>query len=153
MINIFKLLSIRSFELRFTAVAAVVLLAFSAFALTDGLPKDISDLHRFKAESWSVVGRNLHLKGNIHIPAKDVDIRADEAIVNLDTRDLEAFGNVSLHNWKKVSANVSPSELGKLEQHQGLVISIDGIDGDIWGEKSIKVSGRALTDTIYCRKL
>ena len=153
MINIFKLLSIRSFKLRFTAVAAVVLLAFSAFALTDGLPKDISDLHRFKAESWSVVGRNLHLKGNIHIPAKDVDIRADEAIVNLDTRDLEAFGNVSLHNWKKVSANVSPSELGKLEQHQGLVISIDGIDGDIWGEKSIKVSGRALTDTIYCRRL
>ena len=126
---------------------------FQAHAFKKMVPQDISDFHRIKAESWSITGRNLHLKGNIHIPAKDLDIRADEAIFNLDSRDIEVFGNVTVGNWKKVQGSVSPAELAKIENHPRMMVNIDGIDGDLWGKKSIKVSGRALTDTIQCDKL
>ena len=131
----------------------MLLMSGQLFALKKAVPKDISDFHRIKAESWSITGRNLHLKGNIHIPAKDLDIRADEAIFNLDSKDIEVFGNVTVCNWESVSGDVSPFELAKLEKNQRILVKIDEINGNLWGEKSVKVSGRAMTDTISCDRL
>ena len=151
--NIFSSVFEKFLCLRPVLLAAALLASGELFALKKSIPKDISDFHRIKAESWSITGRNLHLKGNIHIPAKDLDIRADEAVFNLDTKDIEVFGNVSVGNWEQVKGKVTPAELAKLENNQRLLINVDEITGNLWGEKSIKVSGRALTDTITCDRL
>lgn len=130
--------------------AFLLLAPAQVFAIADGMPRSIEDIRRIKADNWSITGRNLYLKGNITIPAKDLQIHADEAIVNLDSQDIEAFGNITVCNWKPVKGTVTPSKLASLEKNPDAIIQIDGITGNIWGEKKINVSGRALTDTIVC---
>ena len=132
---------------------ALMFCCVPSYAIKSSLPKSISEINRIKAESWSITGRNLHLKGNISIPAKDMDIHADEAVVNIDSQDFEVFGNITVCNWKEASETVTVSKLAELEKHQHVKLKIEGISGNIFGDKKVKVSGRVMTDTITCSRL
>ena len=136
--------------LRLFGLTLAVILPAAAFSFADGIPRSMDDIRRIKADSWSITGGNLYLRGNITIPAKDLQIHADEAIVNLDNKDIEAYGNITVCNWKPVNGTLTPSKLAAAEKHPNTIIQVDGIIGDIWGNKKIKVSGRTLTDTITC---
>ena len=140
-------------HIRVCAVLAALLGCTSLYAFKSSMPKSIDDIKNIKAESWSVTGRNLHLKGNVNIPAKDMDIYADEAIYNLDSQDFEVFGNITVCNWKTATDTVTPARLAELEKNQMVNLKIDGITGNLHGEKKIKVTGRVLTDTISCSRL
>ena len=140
-------------HIRFCALLILLLGSSSLYAVRSSLPKNIADVHSIKAESWSITGRNLHLKGNVNIPVKNMDVYADEAIFNLDSHDLEVFGNITVCNWKTVSDTVTPARLAELEKHQRVNLEIGEITGDIHGNRKINVSGRVLTDTITCNRL
>ena len=132
---------------------AALLLTCTLAAMSEGLPKSIGDIRRIKAESWSVVGRNIHLKGNVHIPAKNLEIYADEAIVNINSHDIEAFGNIRVLNWQPVSGTVDAGRLAALENRPDTFLSVEEITGDIWGDRAVKIKGYTLTDTVDCDRL
>ena len=129
---------------------AAVLASCALYAIESGLPTNINDIRRIKAESWSMTGRNLHLKGNVHIPAKNLEIYADEAIVNINSHDVEAFGHIRVVQWQEVAGTVSAGRLADLQNRPDTVISVEEITGNIWGERTIKVKGYSITSTIDC---
>ena len=140
-------------HIRFCALLILLFGSSSLYAVKSSIPKSIADVHSIKAESWSLTGRNLHLKGNVNIPVKNMDIYADEAVFNLDSHDLEVFGNITVCNWKTVSDTITPARLAELEKHQRVNLEIGEITGDIYGDRKINVTGRVLTDTISCSRL
>ena len=115
-------------------VPAAFMASCALCAMSEGLPKSMDDIRRIKAESWSVAGRNIHLKGNVHIPAKNLEIYADEAIVNINSHDVEAFGNIRVLHWQPVSGTVDAGRLASLENRPDTFLSVEEITGDIWGE-------------------
>ena len=134
-------------------VPAAFMASCALCAMSEGLPKSMDDIRRIKAESWSVAGRNIHLKGNVHIPAKNLEIYADEAIVNINSHDVEAFGNIRVLHWQPVSGTVDAGRLASLENRPDTFLSVEEITGDIWGERTVKIKGYNLTDTIDCDRL
>ena len=134
-------------------VPAALLTSCTLCAISSGLPKNLNDLRRVKAESWSVVGRNIHLKGNVHVPAKNLEIFADEAIININSHDFEAFGNIRIYHWQPVKGTVSAGRLAEIERRPETFVSIKDITGNIWGERSVELEGYTLTDTIKCDRV
>ena len=60
------------------------------------LPKrDPNRLQHARADQWKLSGRTLFVKGNVYIPYGNLTIRADAAMIDIDSRDLEAKGNIS----------------------------------------------------------
>ena len=123
---------------------------FSGAAFGAELPEG---LEKIKADSWSVVGKNITVSGGVHIPYDEWELYADEAVVNIESRDVEAYGNIRFYRWERHNKEVSPSELAKLRTISGLVIGIDGLTGDNWGNKRIKINGLVLTDQFTAQRM
>ena len=53
------------------------------------------ELQHARADQWRLSGRTLFVRGNVYIPYGNMIIRADSAMVDLESRDIEAKGNIS----------------------------------------------------------
>lgn len=118
-----------------------------------GVPTKLSDLKEIKADKWLISGGNIIVKGNVHVPFGALDIYADEAVVNIENRDLEATGNLMVYSRNSASGSVTPSELVKLQRMAGVLVTVNGISTSILGEQRIKVSVSSANDNIRARKL
>ena len=131
-----------------------LLCAFSASGLSLRDASMTSTLFKYvKAERWSVVGRNIVVKGGIHIPVGDYEIFADQAVVNIENQDIEASGNVRFLAWRHRVATVTVEQLAALERRPNTLVEIQGVKGDIWGRQQLTVKITSCNDNISAGRL
>ena len=111
------------------------------------------DFKRIKADQWRLVGKNIIASGNVHVPFANFELRADQVVLNLDSRDLEAVGNIRLHHWKSSTVLVDPDELEKFAHLAGLRVEVVGSTGDIWGKHKIKLKVSHAADNITTQRI
>ncbi len=111
------------------------------------------DFKRIKADHWRLVGKNIIASGNVHIPFANFDLRADQVVVNLESRDLEAVGNISLHRWQTGKVTVSPDEVEEVAHRNNIRIRVIGASGDIWGNRKIALEVRRAADNIVAHRV
>ena len=108
--------NIKSFK---TAILAAILCFISAAAypaglegLTDrdGNPLDIDAT----ADSYEYVGDNLIATGNVTIEYGDMRITCDKAIINLESHDLEAAGNVTFSSLTAAEQKMTAAQYDEL---------------------------------------
>ena len=111
------------------------------------------DFKRIKADRWHLVGKNIIASGNVHIPFGNFEVRADQAVLNLESEDLEAVGNISLQRWQHAKIFVEPGELEELTQRAGVRIRIIGSTADIWGKRKIQIDVARPADSISAQRI
>jgi hypothetical protein len=117
-----------------------------------GTKLNFASFKEFNADSWQFVGQNIIAK-KVYIPAGDLEIYADQAVINIESRDFEASGNVRVHRWQSTGGTVDMAKLARLQDAPNLNLTVLGITGDIWGEQMAKVSVSMLTDNIKAKKM
>lgn len=149
-------MSLKAKYLIVLAVAACALFAvpqpLSAASLNSG-SFQLKELKRIKADSWDVVGKNIVVKGNVYIPFGDLEIFADQAVINADGKDIEATGSIRFYRWQSATGSVNPGELAVLERRPNTKVEVLGINGNIWGDQKISVKASSLTDNIRATRL
>ena len=118
-----------------------------------GIPVNADLFKSIKAESWSVIGQNIIVKGGIHIPVNGIDIYADQAVINMQSKDIEAMGNVRFIRWKQGSQTVSPDKLADLQRKPNTLAEIQSVSGDIFGRQKVNVKVTTLADNIHAERL
>lgn len=71
---------------------------------------NFASFKEFNADSWQFVGQNIVAKG-VYIPAGDLEIYADQATINIESRDIEAVGNVQVYRWENSGGVVDMAKL------------------------------------------
>jgi lipopolysaccharide assembly outer membrane protein LptD (OstA) len=99
----------------------------------------LRDLRNVKADSWSIVGKNIIVKGNVFIPYRNITIYADQAVVNIESKDLEASGNIRVYRTRKKSATVTPEELQLIRDLPESLVEIKDYTIDPLGVQRINV--------------
>ncbi len=115
--------------------------------------KGMDALKNLKAEKWSIVGSNYVVSGNVTLKYRDMVLRCDKAIVNPGLQDFEAMGNCTLVRWKKVSTEIDVARLGELERRGDVKITVEGISGDVFGKRKLKVTAEYIVESLRCRKI
>jgi lipopolysaccharide assembly outer membrane protein LptD (OstA) len=110
-------------------------------------------LSNTKADSWSIVGKNIVVKGNVYIPYGDVTVYADRAIVNTENKDIEAAGNIRLYKTKKKKANIPIGDLVKLQAMPEVMIKIVGYSVDPLGNQTVDVEAYTRGDMIKASRI
>ena len=111
------------------------------------------DFRRIKADKWHLVGKNIVASGNVHVPFGNFELRADQAVLNLESRDLEAVGNIELQHWRTARVVVSPGELEDLAHRTGIRIKVVGTTGDIWGNRMVTIEVSRPMDSISAQRI
>ena len=138
-------------------IAAVLLLTVAGLTLHavdifgERITKD--DFKRIKADQWHLVGKNIIASGNVHIPFGNFEVRADQAVLNLESQDLEAVGNITLHRWQHAKTVVEPDKLEELTHLSGVRVRILGSTGDIWGKRKIQIDISRPADSISAQRI
>ena len=114
---------------------------------------DLDQLKRIRADHWSVVGKNIIVRGNVYLPFEEIEIYAQQAVVNLESQDVEITGNVRLFQWASASGTVKPGEATRLMSGADAEVTIRGISGDIYGRKTISVTAKYLSDRMYMDRM
>ncbi|MCQ2377715.1 MAG: hypothetical protein MJ016_00690 [Victivallaceae bacterium] len=132
-----------------------LLLAFGATAtLRAGYGNiKIDSISSFKAGKWSVVGKNVFAEGGVHIPLEDFEVFADRAIINTESQDIEAVGNIRFLRWNRAEANISPSLLMKMQRRPDVVVTTQGIVSDDFDRKTIRAKAVYLTDRVSAQRM
>jgi len=111
------------------------------------------DFKRIKADHWSVVGKNIIVRGNVYLPMADFEVFADQAIVDIENQDLEVVGNVRLIRWMSSAGSVEPGHLTRLLTSSDAKVSIKGIDGNVFGHKKISVDAYSVADSLTADRM
>ncbi|MFA7231063.1 MAG: hypothetical protein WC071_07305 [Victivallaceae bacterium] len=101
---------------------------------------DISDLKNAKADSWSIVGDNIIVKGNVFIPYKNITIYGDQAIINTESKDIEASGNIRVFRRRVSETTLTIDELDRMRAMPDVFVKINGYVVDPLGNQRIKVT-------------
>ncbi|MCQ2379400.1 MAG: hypothetical protein MJ025_00525 [Victivallaceae bacterium] len=131
-------------------VATVVAASVAAQAFPS---MGLEQLRRFKAERWTVIGKNIFVKGGIHLPYGEYELYADQAVINTESGDLEAVGNIRFYRWQKTTAKLDLNKLAELGGRNDLLLEMDSSSTNEWGQKIFNVKGRYLTDTISAQRV
>ena len=115
--------------------------------------KSLEALKHVKADKWRIVGSNYVVEGNVTIKYQDLVLSCDRAIVNPGLQDVEASGNCRLVKWKEQSAMINVRDLAKLENRSDVQVAVEGISGDVFGERQLKVKVRYISETVRSRKV
>jgi len=146
------LLSFRGKLLLALCVCASSLVA-SLYASPLGASKlNFASFKEFNADSWQFVGKNIVAR-KVYIPAGDLEIYADEAVINIESRDFEVSGNVRVYRWQNSGGVVDLDKLARIERAANCSVEVKGIVGDVWGDRRIQVAVSMLTDNISAQKL
>lgn len=111
------------------------------------------DFKRIKADNWTLVGKNIIASGNVHVPFGNFEVYADQVVLNLDSRDLEAVGNIRLLRWQKGSATVDPGQLEELSHRAGIRIRVVGLLSDVWGNRKVQLEISRAADSIVAHRI
>jgi len=130
-----------------TALFAVLPVRSGAMDLTE---KALKSVH---ADGWSVVGKNIIAKGHVHISFGELEFIADQAILNLESRDLEAVGDIRVTRNVSATITVPLKELVNYQDLPDSQIEIVGLQNDLWGQKSISVKRTFIDGTISAERV
>ena len=102
-------------KFRLAAMLAVFIIGILPVA-GESLSKDLKkltpdDFKRLYADSWRASGKNIIIEGNAYLPVGNMEIFADRIIVNMESGDFEAAGNLRLYRWEDGSVT---AELDKI---------------------------------------
>jgi len=114
---------------------------------------DMEQLKRIRADHWSVVGKNIILRGNVYLPLGDIEVYAHQAVVNLESQDIEASGNVHLFQWGSASGSIPPGKATQLMAASDAEVTITGVSGDIYGRKEIAVTAKYITNKMQMDRI
>ena len=90
------------------------------------------------ADSYEYIGSNLVAKGHVVIRIKNLQITAKSAVVNLQTKDLEASGHVVLSSLVTKSLQLSPEEYERYLEDPMVQVSVSGITVSPDGRQAIR---------------
>lgn len=96
------------------------------------------------ADVFEYVGDNMIVRGHVVIITKTMMLKADNAVIHLPTKDIEAFGNVSLIRRVVSERSVSPEEYGELLEDVRKKVEVQNVTLSPLGKKMIRVK---LTET------
>ena len=97
------------------------------------------ELRNIKADHWSLVGTNIIATGNVYIPYGNFTVYADKAIVNFESKDFDASGNIRIYELRKQQATIPLSHLSELCAYPRAEINILGYTINPVGEQQVKV--------------
>lgn len=142
----------------FSGVKRLLMLIFAAiiwavpqvYASAMGDLRDMTpdDFKRLYADSWRVVGDNIIIEGNAYLPAGTLEIYADRIIINMESHDFEAIGNIRIFRWQNGSGSVSLETLAEMERRANVLIREVKTSVSVLGERSYTVSFAFQTDRI-----
>ena len=112
-----------------------------------------NSLSNTRADSWSYVGKNIVVKGNVYIPYGDITVYADRAIVNTESKDIEASGNIRLYKVQVKKQNIPIGDLIKLRAMPEVMVKIEGYSVDPLGNQTVDVEIHTRGDMIKCSRL
>lgn len=110
-------------------------------------------LREISAENWNIIGNNLVVKGNVHVPMGDLDIYADQAVVDMDSRSFTVQGNIQVYRKAKTSLLLEPGEIARAENLPGVTTRLVSLSTDIFGVQKITVEATYVNGTIKADSL
>lgn len=120
-------------------------------ALLEG--RNLADLKNTRADEMNVVGSVIMVKGNVYIPFKDLTVYADSAIIDLESRDIEASGNIRLYRVKSQQTNVTIGELERLKLNPEVLVQILGYTTDTLGQQKVNIKLEYRGEVLTAQKL
>lgn len=121
----------------FTAYGQLGLVEPDEFKEDFNFKKNITDLSRARTDEWTIVGKNMMLTGNVYVPFGRFVVYADKAIINTETRDLEAVGNIRLYRTVTRELKLTIGDLIKARNNASLSVTIKGYEVDPLGNQLI----------------
>ncbi len=101
--------------------------------------KEPTDLSKARTDEWTIVGKNIMLQGNVYMPFGKFTIYADKVIINTETKDFEAVGNLKIYRTLSREMTVTIQELIKMRNNSEWNITIKDYVTDPLGDQKIKV--------------
>ena len=137
------------------ALAAVLLLPVLMVSAFDETLRSITpdSFKQLRADNWKLSGKTLIVSGNVHLPAKNMELFADELVVSLETRDYEASGNVRVICWKDMSSTITPDQLMQLQKYPNVIVKSVSTSRNILGERTYSAVISTQSDNITADKL
>ena len=136
--------------------AALLLVFTVCVSLLHGadLPKNgLEALKHVKADSWNIVGGNYVVSGNVVIKYDTMILSCDKAVVNVKLQDIEASGNCRLTVWKNQSKELTVKELAQIEKRSDVQAEVEGVSGNVLGERKLKVRLNYISESVRCQKI
>ena len=138
--------------------AAALLLAVSVLPLRGALTRDVrrfspGDFKQLSADSWRAVGKNIIIEGNAYMPAKTMEIFADQIVINVETLDFEASGHVQVHHWVDSSAPASLGKIEEMEKMSNVLVRSVSSSVSVLGERTYTVNFAVQADRITADKV
>ncbi|MBO5822938.1 MAG: LPS-assembly protein LptD [Lentisphaeria bacterium] len=111
------------------------------------------DFKQLRADNWQVVGNNIILNGRVHLPLNNTEIFADKAIINMDSRDFEAIGNVRMYTWKDCTEAVDLQQIAELEKRPEILIREISTSQNLMGERTYSAKIAMQSDSITADRI
>lgn len=147
----FRKSSIFSILLAVCCIMPAVLCAVSPGTELKHLTPD--DFKRLQADSWRAVGKNIIIEGNAYLPVGSLEIYADRIVVNMESRDFEASGNIRICRWQNGSGTVTLDELAQMERSANVLVRQVTSSVSVLGERTYHVSYAHQSDRISADKV
>ncbi len=140
------------------AIGVAVMLAAAVFvpcllSAANPFETKFDPLKQASADDWSTDGENIFIRGNVHLPYGEFEIFADQAVINIAGKDIEATGNLRFYRHFTVKGNVGIDRLLKLETMKNVMVSVTGVTSDIWGVREATIKASGLGDHITADRL
>jgi hypothetical protein len=129
------------------------LLTGKVYAFNDLHKLQPDDFKQMYADSWRVIGKNVIIEGNAYLPLGSMEIYADKIVVNTESRDFEAIGNVQLFRWAEGTVQASLKQLADLEHRRNIMVRKVTRSASFFGENSYSVSFSKQTDQMLADKI
>ena len=140
-------------NIAFLLTGALCCLAFRASAFS-GLKKiTTDDFKKLRADSWRAVGKNIIIEGNVFLPIGPYEVYADQVVLNLESKDFEATGNVRFYRWQRGKLAVTLDDLSKLENRPNTLVHEVTSRVSPWGDRTYTAEVSYQSDRITADKV
>ena len=105
------------------------------------------------ADVFEYVGDNMIARGHVVIISQSMYLKADNAVIHMPTKDIEAFGNVSMIRRYTVNKDVNEEEYRNLLDDVKKKVEIQKISLTPLGQKLISVKITETTASLHAERL
>ncbi|MEG2075540.1 MAG: hypothetical protein RRY34_03465, partial [Victivallaceae bacterium] len=99
-----------------------------------------AQLGQVKSDTAIFAGDNLIAKGHVVVPYGDLLLQADNAIINLKTKTVEASGNIKIYRFKIAKGNFEVQELSDMHRNLGFDVEITGYQTSMYYTQTIEAN-------------
>ena len=136
------------------AVALFALLPVAGASFNEDLKKlTPDDFKRLYADSWRAVGKNIIIEGSAYLPVGNMEIFADRIIINMESSDFEASGNLRIYRWQDGSVSAPLSRIARMERDADLLVKEVTSQVSPLGERTYTAKYSFQTDRISADKV